>query len=186
MKFVVHLLLLTLLSALSGAAWVAQRPVDERGEVESADSPVVDVGEQIRQATIKRTAVVDISEGTLNRYLSDRLSGEMREEISDYVAFDGLSVDLHDGWARFDLEWKLGGQRRTVSVSVSVSREGDVFRVHVNGGAYGRLEVIRGFLRPMVPTFQRVSAVFEKEIGQLFRMNKVEIQEGRLVLDPRF
>lgn len=165
---------------------MAHRPVETSGEVGSKESSGPDLNEAIRQAVIKRTVVLEVTEASLNRYLAERLTGEISPTARGWAVFEGLTVDLQEGVARFDLRWKVGGHLQTVSVGVTVTREGDIFRVHIPGGAYGRLEVMRGFLRPMVPAFRRLGDVFETEIEHLFRMNKVEIREGKLVLDPRF
>ena len=165
---------------------MAHRPVETAGRVETADASGPDLYEAIRQAAIKRTGVLEVTEASLNQYLADRLEGEVSSVARGWAVFDVLVVVLQEGVARFDLRWKVGGHLQTVSVRVTVTREGDVFRVHVPEGAYGHLEVMRGFLRPMVPTFRRLGDVFETDIEQLFRMNKVEIRDGKLMLDPRF
>lgn len=183
MKFLFHILQLILLSALAGAAWVAHRPDTAPSR---PDGRVIDMADQLRQAAIKRSARLEWSEEAVDASLNARLAAAMDPKLGEWSRFDGLAVDLSEGKARLVTRWSLLGQPRTVSVDLGIQREGDVFEVRVLGGAYGRLKVFRGLLRPMAPFLRRLSDVFQPELEQLFKMNQITIDEGKLVLDPRF
>ena len=147
---------------------------------------MIDLADQLRQAAIKRSARLEWSDAVLNTSLNARLSGTLDDSLSEWAQFNGLTLNLRESTAHVVTQWSVFGKTRTVSVDLDVTREGDTFQVRVLGGAYGRLRVMRGLLRPMTPTFERIASIFEPEIGHLFKMNQIEIQEGKLVLDPRF
>ncbi|HYF35569.1 MAG TPA: hypothetical protein VD994_09795 [Prosthecobacter sp.] len=189
MRFLFHLLLLVGLSALAGAAWVAHRPV--------AVAPLTpappakgnrprDVVDELRQAAIKRSAPLEISEQDLNRHLASVLAGPVREPLGEWAKFERIAVELEPDLARLTLVWDVHGQRSTVTVDLTVERQEKSFRVQVVGGSYGHLEVPRGLLRPLAPMLRKLSQALEPDINALFQMNQVRVAKDKLVLDPRF
>ena len=190
MKFLFHLLLLVAFSALTGAAWVAHRPASLAG-IGGLEAPIKtakprDVLDDLRQAAIKRSALLEISESDLNRYLANSLVYKVQPPLGDWVKFDRLVVDLEADIARVILVWNLRGHRSTATVDLRIVRLEKTFHVEVIGGRYGHLEVPRGLLRPLMPVLVSISKTLEEDIQALFQMNQVRLTKDKLVLDPRF
>lgn len=186
-KFLVHLLLLGALSALTGAAWVAHR-------AEQAPTPALpkegsrtrDLVDEIKQAVIKGNSVVEITEDELNRHLKKVLTSQVAEPLNRWVQWENIAFRLKPDVAQLHLSWRVAEHRSTVMVNLGVSRLEKRFRIEVLGGAYGHLEVPRGLLRPMLPALKSLAAALQEEIQALFQMNQVRVADGKLVLDPRF
>ncbi len=186
-KFLFHFLLMTTLSALAGAAWVAHRPAPVPVPVvPKAGAKPRDLVDDLKQAAIKGSGIVEISEGELNRHLGRVLTAQVQPPLSDWAKFEVLHVDLEPDVANVTLVWDVKGHRSTATVALKVVRLEKVFRVEVVGGAYGHLPVPRGLLRPLAPALRGLSDVLNDEIQALFQMNEVAIAQNKLVLDPHF
>lgn len=193
MKVLFHLLLLIGFSALAGAAWVAHRPAELSSIGGLAPLPATtknakprDVLDDLKQAAIKRSAILEISEADLNRHLANVLATKVRPPLDQWVQFERLLIDLEQDIAHVTMVWKVAGYRSTATVDLRVSRMEKNFRVEIVGGRYGQLEVPRGLLRTLVPTLQSISKALEEDIQALFQMNQVKVVKDKLVLDPRF
>jgi hypothetical protein len=186
-RFLFYLLLTATLSALTGAAWVAHRPalIKPHQELKGNAKPR-DLVDDLKQAVIKGSSLVEISEGEVNRHLARVLSAKANVRLDSWVKFERLHVDLKPEVAEVTLVWDMHGHRSTATVDLTVSRLEKVFRVEVTGGAYGHLRVPRGLLRPLSPALQSLSETLHEEIQALFQMNEVRIAQDKLVLDPRF
>ncbi len=176
-----------MLSALAGAAWVAHRPVPlKSSEAAKLGAKPRDLIDDLKQAAIKGSGMVEINEGELNRHLSRVLTGKMASSLGQSVKFDRLNVDFEPEVAHLTLVWNVLGHPSTATVDLKVDRLEKVFRVEVVGGAYGHLTVPRGFLRPLAPALRGLSDALHEEIQALFQMNEVTFAQNKLVLDPRF
>jgi hypothetical protein len=186
-KFLFHFLLMTTLSALAGAAWVAHRPAAVPApSPPKAGAKPRDLVDDLKQAAIKGSGVVEIQEAELNRHLARVLTAKVQPPISDWAKFEVLHIDLEPDVAHVTLAWDVKGHRSTATVALKVMRLEKVFRVEVIGGAYGHLTVPRGFLRPLAPALRDLSDALNEEIQALFQMNEVAIAQNKLVLDPHF
>lgn len=188
-KFLFHLLLLTTLSALAGAAWVAHRPADLAGVngLQAGDpARPRDVVDELKQVGIKRSAIVEVSEADLNRHLARVLAAKLPAQLEPWAAFERLVLDLEPDVARLTLVWNLRGHRSTATVDLRVVRQAQAFRTEITGGGYGRLRVPRGLLRPLAPALTGLAAALQEEIDALFQMNQMRVLKDKLVLDPRF
>jgi len=185
-KFLLNLLLMTALSALAGAAWVAHRPRALPTVIVKDHGKAVDMTDEIKQAVIKGSAEIEISETEINRHLEKVLTARMAASLEKSVRFEKLHFDLDPGIAHATLVWDIAGQRQTATVDLAITHLDKVFRVDVIGGAYGHLQVPRGFVRPLRPALISLSTVLKEEVQALFQMNQVRIAEGKLLLDPRF
>jgi hypothetical protein len=186
-KFLFHLLLLASLSALAGAAWVAHR-VPTLPDLPQArtDGRQRDLVDDLKQASIKGAGVLEVSEADLNRQLARVLSSRMAPPLEGRVRLESVRVRLEAGRARVFLVWEVMGWRSSAAVDLAVRRLEHVFRVEVLSGAYGRLEVPRGLMRPLTPVLRSLAAALNPEIQALFQMNQITLAQGRLRLDPRF
>lgn len=186
-RFLFHFLLMIMLSALAGAAWVAHRPAPIKlSEAAKAGAKPRDLVDELKQAAIKGSGTVEIHEGELNRHLSRVLTGRVAPALGQSVKFDRLNVDFEPEVAHVTLLWSVLGHASTATVDLKVDRLEKVFRVEVVGGAYGHLAVPRGFLRPLAPALRGLSDALHEEIQALFQMNEVTFAQNKLVLDPRF
>ena len=186
-KFLFHLLLLTLLSALAGAAWVAHRPADMSvPEVGRPGAKPRDLVDDLKQAAIKGSGLVEVGEAELNRHLAKVLGSQVPASLAAWARFERLKIDIEPDMAHLTLAWEVAGHRSTATVDLRVVRLEKVFRIEVVGGAYGHLQVPRGLLRPLAPVLRGLSDVLHEEITALFQMNRVTFAQNKLVLDPRF
>jgi hypothetical protein len=186
-RFLYHLFLMTALSALSGAAWVAHRPAsipllpEPRHEGRQRD--LVD---DMKQASIKGAGVLEVSQAEVNRHLARVLAASLHESLGGRVKIEAVQVELQNELAHVIIIWNVLGHRSTVTVDLEVKRLEKVFRIEVAGGAYGHLPVPRGMLRPLAPVLRGLGEALRPEIQALFQMNQVNIARGKLLLDPRF
>lgn len=182
-----QVLRLLVISALAGAAWVAHRPQAlPAAPASTSAAKRDDLLDSLHQTTIKRAAVVTLSEEEVNRHLASTLTSKMSNPFGDWAAFDGARMDLEENVAHLFLVWKLKGHVRTVRVDLAISRSGENFHVEILRGAYGHLEVPRGMLRPLYPVLRAVADALDPEIRALFQMTNITIAKDKLVLDPRF
>lgn len=186
-RFLSHLILMTALSALSGAAWVAHRPASiptlPPARSEGRQRDLVD---DLKQASIKGAGVLEVSEAEVNRHLARVLDGRTDKSLGGRVKLEAVRVGLLEDLAQVIVVWNVLGHRSTVTLDLAVSRLEKVFRIEVVGGAYGHLTVPRGMLRPLAPVLRGLGDALQPEILALFQMNQVTIAQGKLLLDPRF
>lgn len=188
MKLLTQLLLLVSLSGLTGAAIVGNQSADLSAVTVADGSPanITDIADLLGQATIKRSALVEISEADLNRYLAATLSGRQAGRSAWLAGFEKVLVDFEQGEARITLCWLVGGHRTTTTVHLHVALESGKHRAELTGGAYGRMPVVRGFLAPVIPAYQELARACSPEIGSILSMTKIRIAKNKLILDPRF
>jgi hypothetical protein len=174
------------ISLLAGATWVAYRPADLPKVAAPSAAKGDDLLDILRQTTIKRAAVMEISEAEINRHLATTLAGKIPGMLGRWVAFDGARLDLEQDSARLFIIWKIQGYTHTASIDLAISRDDKTFRVEVLRGAYGHLQMPRGMMRPLYPSMEVLAEALDPEIRALFLMNKITIAKDKLVLDPRF
>lgn len=186
-KFLLHLILLGALSALTGAALVAHRPADLPSPAQPKEgSRPRDLVDELRQAAIKGSSVVEVTEDELNRHLKKVLTSRTKAPLNDWVQWEALAFQLKPDVAQMHIAWRVADHRSTATIDFGLKRLDKVFRIEVLGGSYGHLQVPRGFLRPVMPALKSLAIVLEQEIQALFQMNQVRVADGKLVLDPRF
>jgi len=155
-------------------------------EAVKAGAKARDIMDDLKQAAIKGSGIVEINEGELNRHLGRVLDARVAPSLGQWVKFERLNVDLEPEVAHITMMWDLHGHRSTATVDLKVERLEKVFRIEVVGGAYGHLAVPRGLLRPLVPALRGLSEALHEEIQALFQMNEVTFAQNKLVLDPRY
>lgn len=174
------------ISLLAGAAWVAHRPADLPKTAAPTGAKADDLLDMLHQTTIKRAAVVEISEAEINRHLAATLTGKVAAMFGGWVTFEGARMDLEPNNACLILIWKIRGSIHTTSIDLAISRDEKNFHVDLLSGAYGHLQMPRGMMRPLYPSLRAVTAALDPEIRALFQMTKITIAKDKLVLDPRF
>lgn len=182
--------LLLLFSALTGAAWVANRPA-ERSRLQSKESerkPTQGVLDQLEQAAIKRSAPFDISEARLNEHLAESVTSRPAwGGAKSWWRMEAPEVDLREGGAVLRLRWRLAEVHVCdLTVNLRLKREASEFHCEIVNGAYGRLNVPKGLLHPAKAVLSHLADVLRPELDALFAMNQIQIVEDQLLLDPRF
>jgi hypothetical protein len=186
-RFFSHLILMTALSALSGAAWVAHRPASIPPLTEARpEGRQRDLVDDLKQASIKGAGVLEVSQTEINRHLARVLAARIHESLGGRVKMEAVRVELREDLAQVIVVWNVLGHRSTVTLDLAVNRLEKVFRIEVVGGGYGHLAVPRGLLRPLAPVLRGLGDALRPEIQALFQMNQVTIARGKLLLDPRF
>ncbi|MBV6497949.1 MAG: hypothetical protein CJBNEKGG_00163 [Prosthecobacter sp.] len=186
-RFLSHLILMTALSALSGAAWVAHRPAPIPSLPEARpEGRQRDLVDDLKQASIKGAGILEVSQAEINRHLARVLTARTDESLGSRVKLEAVRVELLEDLAKVTVVWNVLGHRSTVTLDLAVNRLEKVFRIEVVGGAYGHLPVPRGMLRPLAPVLRGLGEALRPEIQALFQMNQVTIAPGKLLLDPRF
>lgn len=186
-RLLLQTLRLLVLSALGGAAWVAHRaetlppaaPAAEKGKE-------ADLLDDLRQASIKRAAVIEIKEADLNRYLAATLPGRLGSKLDGWIKLVDARIDLEPGKARFIIIWDIKGYQRTASVDLVIQRVGAHYHVEMLGGALGHLRLPRGMMMPLEPALRVVAEALDPEIRALFQMTQITVAKDKMVLDSRF
>lgn len=182
-------LLVLSLSGLTAAAVLSHETPDlslMKLEPEASEHPSQELIEMLGQAVVKQAALVEITEGRLNDHFARNLKPAAQGYSGRWVHFEKLLLDLEDGHCTAHLCWKVFGHREVISVQFGIKRKGNEFIVEIQRGAYGRLEVSRGFLTPALPALREVVRACKPEIDALFKLPHMRIAKDKLVLDAKF
>lgn len=177
------------LSGLTAAAILSHETPDMgplKLEADASEHPSLDMIEMLGQAVVKQNAQVEISEGRLNDHFARYLKPAAQGYSGRWVRFEKLLLDLEEGHCTAHLCWRVFGHSEVISVQFGIQRKGNEFIVEVQRGAYGRLEVSRGFLTPALPAMQEVVRACKPEIDALFKLPHMRIAKDKLVLDAKF
>ena len=157
----------------------------------------------VLRSAIDRGYAVTLSEAELNQWLGRTLVAKQGGVLEEKATLERVWVRLLDGQAEVIMERKLFGKAFTVSMFIQVERmeglNGAVTEIRLHGGPFhpdvpnpprggrfGKLVVPQGFLLLVKPAYEKLAAVFSEEIELGFReMARINIEKGKLVLDPR-
>jgi hypothetical protein len=147
---------------------------------------------------------VRISEDEINAYLVKTLESKQDGLAAGYVKLEKVLVRLEEGRAEIIMVRKLGDIDFTLSMWVAVNQtenaRGEIetlieldggpmplFSFVDRGGRFGKLVVPQGFLLLVRPAFTALAEQYPEEIRLGFEeMSRIRIEDGVLVLDPRF
>jgi len=182
------LLLISLSGLMATAILCHQTPDLSRVKVgaDATDHAVFDVVEMLGQAVVKQSASVEINESDLNDYLARRFKPAQKGQSNRLAKFDRILLNLEESHCTAYLCWNVLGHLDVVSVQFSIQRKGNEFIVEIERGAYGRLEVTRGFLTPMIPALRELARACKPEIDAIFKLPHVRLAKDKLVLDAKF
>lgn len=157
--------------------------------------------------SVDRNYPLTLTEEEINLYIRQTLASKQGGLLGSQVSLDGVSVRLEEGRAEVITERTVAGQRITLSMYVRVeqtvdvhgkirtmiAREGGPFFPQVErtekfakGGRFGQLVVPQGFLLLVMPQFEKLASIYEKELHLAFEeMSRIKLEKGKLVLDPR-
>lgn len=152
---------------------------------------------------IDRGYPVTLSEAEINHWLGRTLVVKQGGLLESKASLDRVWVRLEDGTAEVIMARKFMGKPFTVSMFLQVEQlqgpKGVSTEVKLHGGPYhpdypkpprggrfGQLVVPQGFLLLVMPAYQKLTDLFPDEINLGFEeMSRIQIEKGRLVLDPR-
>jgi len=155
------------------------------------------------QSSLDRGFEVTLSEEDINGYLSRTLAAKQGGLLGNNVTLDGAWVRLEEGRVEVVLERRILGQPLTISTYVQInqtvsptgatSTEGVLHGgpylkdIPLNrGGRFGQLVIPQGFLRLVLPSFEKLAAAYKDEVELAFgRMARIRIEKDKLILDPR-
>lgn len=164
-------------------------------------APVRDL-KAVLQSSIDRGHAVTLTENEINHWLKRTLVAKQGGVFAGQMSLERVWVRLEEGHAEIVMERAVMGQPFTVSMFLRVEQlqglKGVETKVHLEGGPYheslprpprggrfGKLVVPQGFLLLVKPSYEKLAAAFEDEIGVIEQMSRIKIEKGRLILDPR-
>ena len=157
----------------------------------------------VLKASLDRGHVVKLTETELNQWLNRTLVAKQGGLLADQVSLNRVWVRLLDGYAEVIMERTVMGKPFTVSmflrieqlqglrgVETSVHLDGGPFHANLpkppRGGRFGSLVVPQGFLILVMPSYEKMAALFKEEKALAFEeMARIHIEKGKLVLNPR-
>ncbi|MFT3991346.1 MAG: hypothetical protein QM680_08035 [Luteolibacter sp.] len=156
----------------------------------------------ILKLAVERGFPVTLTEGQINRWLSQRLQTRQGGLAEAAVKLKHVWVRLEDGRMEIITERELAGRPFTLSMYLGVSeietakgRSKEV-RLHggpystempevLRGGRFGKVVVPQGFLILVLPEYKKLAEVFTEELNfGAHEMSRIEIKKGKLVLTP--
>ena len=198
------LFLITAIAGFTVVLYHVAQPQD-LSDLERVD-PGAPVGRDLNvvlKNAIDRGYPVTLSEAEINQWLARTLVTKQGGLFEDKITLDRVWIRLTEGGAEVVMQRSFWGRPFTTSMYVQIERMegpdgvGTEVRLHGDpfhddwprpprGGRLGQLVVPQGFLLLVMPSYQKLAAVFPREIKLAFQeMARVEIQKGKLVLDPR-
>jgi hypothetical protein len=192
------------------AIWYIAKPQDfsdiegysKDGAKALAVSPARDLTEVLKKSLEEGHSVV-IRENEINRMLARELEMKQGGIFAEWVRLKQVLVRLEDNVAEIIVVRDVMGYEVTVSMFIQVEKTEDKKGIKTDvsmhggsyhesvpflrkGGRFGSLTVPQGFLILVMPEFRKIGALFEKEIGLVFKdMSSFEIKKGSLYLDPK-
>ena len=156
------------------------------------------------QKSIDGSYPLKISEEEINAYLAKTLSMKQGGACQGFASLEKVLVRLEEGRAEVIMVRKFFGRPMTVSMWVKVEQvendRGEIdSQVHMEGGPmrwapfinqggrFGRLSVPQGFLHLVRASYENLAACYREELHLGFEeMSRIRMEEGALILDPRF
>ncbi len=177
------------LSGLTAAGILSHETPDlsqVKMEADPSEHHSLDVIETLSQAVVKQEPQVELTEGRLNDHFARYLKPAPQGYSGRYVHFERVLLDLEEGRCTAHLCWRVFGHLEVISVQFGIQRKGSEFIVEIQRGAYGRLEVSRGFLTPALPALREVVRACKPEMDALFKLPHMRFAKDKLVLDAKF
>ena len=157
----------------------------------------------VLQSALDRGYPLTLSETEINEWLGRTLIAKQGGLLAPKVSLNRVWVRLEDGRAEVVMERQIMGKPFTVSMYLKIDQtdgpKGLQTEVLLHGGSYhaslpkpfvggrfGQLAVPQGFLKLVLPSYQKLADCFRDEIRLAFEeMARIKIEKGRLVLNPR-
>lgn len=162
----------------------------------------------VLQNSLDRNYPLTLTEEEINLYLRQTLASKQGGALGSLVSLNAVSVRLEEGRAEIITERSIAGRPVTLSMYVRIEQEIDVHgKPHTGmardggayfpevrylderlrkGGRFGQLVVPQGFLHFVMPQFEKLAAIYERELHLgIEEMSRIRLEKGKLVLDPR-
>jgi hypothetical protein len=157
----------------------------------------------VLQNSIERKFPVTLTEADINNWLARTLVLKQGGLLADSTTLKRIWVRMEEGRAEVIMERLVLGMPLTVSMYLQFERTenagGTSTEVALHGGQYhpdlpkpprggrfGKLVIPQGFLHLVMPSYEKLAALFPEEIRlALSEMSRIKIQKGSLLLDPR-
>lgn len=190
------------------ALYFASQPQDLSDLEGNSPADAAAVGPPRDMAAVLRKAIegdysVTLSEKDVNQWLAKELALAQGGELAEWVSLKSVLVRFTDGVAEVIVEREIEGVAFTTSMFIQIeqteTQKGITTQIHLHGGGFhesvpvpkkggriGKLMVPQGFLLLVMPEFRKIATLFDEEIELGFqRMARIDIQDGRLMLDPK-
>jgi hypothetical protein len=199
-----RILILVVCLAFIAAIYLILKPqnLSDIDGYKSAATPPRDVQEVLRKA-IEGNYSVTLTEADINQMFESQLVKKQGGAFSSDASIKNVLVRLKKDKAEMIIVREVFGQEITISMYLQIqqieSDSGISTKVHLHagntetdsilpniGGRFGKLKVPQGFLMAVVDDYIKIADVLAPEIKLGFEeMARFEIQEDRLILDPR-
>lgn len=202
------------LAGLGAAAFFVAQPQDLDDLEGRGPAAIGKAGRNLRAVlrnSLKDGYELSLSEEEINLHLRNTLEARQGGLLAKFVSLDEVAVRLEADRAEIIQVRSVMGRPLTLSMFVRVVQtelptgtvrteiipNGGPYHEKVNrpmiGGRYGRLPVPEGFLLLVLPSFEKLAAVYRdaessspvREVDFIEEMLRIRIEDGRLVLDPR-
>ena len=157
----------------------------------------------VLETALKKGYPVTLTETEINQWIGHTLNAKQGGLLAGQVAFQRVWIRLMEDYAEVVMERTVLGKPFTVSmflkveqlqgannVRTEVHRHGGPFHKDIptllKGGRFGKLVVPQGFLLLIMPAYEKLAAVYRKEIRLAFEeMARIRIAPKRLILESR-
>lgn len=185
----IHAALLLPVSALTAAAVLAWQTPDlheVQTERNAKSTQVHDLASMLQQTAIKQSATMELDEGELNDHLARRLFAKQGGASGRFASFEAVLLDIEDNRCRVNFCWRVFGHRVVGSADIAVRRTKQDFTIEVVQGAYGRLQVPRALLPPLLPALKELTKACRPEIDALFKLPHIQFAKDKVLVDSKF
>lgn len=146
---------------------------------------------------------VTVTESEINHLLANELVAKQGGLLEGEASVKRVLVRLKKDLAEVIIVREVFGYEITVSMYLQIQqmedKNGIKTKIHLHGGNYekrsvlpniggrfGKLSIPQGFLNAVVPDYIKIARAMQPEIDLGFqKMARFEIQDKRLILDPR-
>ncbi len=202
-------------AGLGVAVWFIAQPQDlsdlKKVTVDPNVRPVLD--KRLKEALADPERYkngLTVTEEDINLYLKQTLSAKQGGLLGEWVKLEDVRVRLEKDRAELILVRSIMGRPMTLSMyfrvvqtaevndtsTTHIIRDGGTFFPQVpdtllaekvvKGGRFGQLVVPQGFLILILPSINKLADAYHSELHDGFEeMVRIQIEEGKLVLDPR-
>ena len=158
---------------------------------------------EVLKNSIDRGYSIVLSETEINRWLAQALVMKQGGFLGDQIKLERFWVRLEEGRAELIIERSIMGNPFTTSMYMQIAKQQGARETITNynpaggsfisgypipqkGGRLGQLVVPQGFLYLVLPSYEKIAALFAPETDLAFKkMQQVTFKKGQLVLDPR-
>ncbi|MGC4015053.1 MAG: hypothetical protein QM755_11145 [Luteolibacter sp.] len=167
----------------------------------AVSAPKKDIKAMLR-SSLERGYEVSFTEEEVNGYLARTLASRQDGLLGKNATIDGVWCSLEKDCAEIIIERRIFGHPFTISMFLQVEQtEQPNGRVKTEvalhggpyvadtypyrGGRFGSLVVPQGFLRLVLPSFEKLAAIYQEEISIIPDMARIQISENRITFNPQ-